>query len=159
MFTLCLFNSATLWYFLLIFAHMHLCDIMAWRRTGNKILPEPMMFRLPIHNCVTQPQWVGFNNLLKKQLIGQWWNETSQHSCDLTPMRSTTVTKNKEYNLNVFFISIMSQVSRIDMILPQYTYRKPRSFGIQQRRSSENVWPAIQCQLRSRVIGNQKSKW
>ena len=35
-----------------------LVQIMAWRRTGNKPLCEPMMVRLSTHICVTRPQWV-----------------------------------------------------------------------------------------------------
>ena len=35
-----------------------LVQIMAWRRPGNKPLSEPMMVVLPIHICVTLPQWV-----------------------------------------------------------------------------------------------------
>ena len=35
-----------------------LVQIMAWRRPGAKPLSEPMMVRLPIHICVTWPQWV-----------------------------------------------------------------------------------------------------
>ena len=36
--------------------------IMAWRRSGNKPLSEPMLVSLPTHICVTSPQWVkGFN--------------------------------------------------------------------------------------------------
>ena len=35
-----------------------LVQIMAWRRPGNKPLPEPMMVRLLMHICVTRPQWV-----------------------------------------------------------------------------------------------------
>ena len=34
---------------------------MAWRRLGDKPLPEPMMVRLPTHICGTQPQWVKCN--------------------------------------------------------------------------------------------------
>ena len=33
-------------------------QIMAWRRPGAKPLSEPMMVRLPMHICVTRPQWV-----------------------------------------------------------------------------------------------------
>ena len=33
-------------------------QIMAWRRTGDKPLSEPMLVSLPTHLCVTQPQWV-----------------------------------------------------------------------------------------------------
>ena len=32
--------------------------IMAWRRPGDKPLPEPMLVRSLTHICVTWPQWV-----------------------------------------------------------------------------------------------------
>ena len=35
-----------------------LVQIMAWRRSGDKPLSEPMMVSLLTHICVTQPQWV-----------------------------------------------------------------------------------------------------
>ena len=35
-----------------------LVQVMAWRRPGDKPLSEPMMVRLPMHICVTRPQWV-----------------------------------------------------------------------------------------------------
>ena len=35
-----------------------LVQIMAWRRTGDKPLSEPMMVRFLKHLCVTWPQWV-----------------------------------------------------------------------------------------------------
>ena len=35
-----------------------LVQIMAWHRTGDKPLSEPMMVSLLMHICVTQPQWV-----------------------------------------------------------------------------------------------------
>ena len=35
-----------------------LVQIMAWRRSGDKPLSEPMMVTLPTHICVTRPQWV-----------------------------------------------------------------------------------------------------
>ena len=35
-----------------------LVQIMARRRRGNKPLSEPMMVRLPMHICVTRPQWL-----------------------------------------------------------------------------------------------------
>ena len=35
-----------------------LVQIMAWRRPGDKPLPEPMMVSLLTHLCVTRPQWV-----------------------------------------------------------------------------------------------------
>ena len=33
-------------------------QIMAWRRSGDKPLTEPMMIGLVTHICVTRPQWV-----------------------------------------------------------------------------------------------------
>ena len=41
-------------------------QIMAWRRSGDKPLSEPMMVSLPTHICVTRPQWVNpsANNVL-----------------------------------------------------------------------------------------------
>ena len=38
---------------------------MAWRRSGDKPLSEPMMVSLPTHICVTRPQWV--NTLRPRQ--------------------------------------------------------------------------------------------
>ena len=35
-----------------------LVQIMTWRRPGDKPLCGPMMVRLPMHICVTGPQWV-----------------------------------------------------------------------------------------------------
>ena len=35
-----------------------LVQIMAWRRSGDKPLSEPMMISLQTHICVTGPQWV-----------------------------------------------------------------------------------------------------
>ena len=35
-----------------------LVQIMAWRRSGDKPLSEPMMVKLLTHICVTRPQWV-----------------------------------------------------------------------------------------------------
>ena len=47
---------------------------MAWRRPGDKPLSEPMVFRLPTHICVIQPQRVkvsALNNLhsIEKQIL------------------------------------------------------------------------------------------
>ena len=39
-----------------------LVQIMAWRRSGDKPLSEPMMGRSPTHICVTRPQWVKWYN-------------------------------------------------------------------------------------------------
>ena len=41
-----------------IYNNPALVQIMAWCRSGNKPLSEPMMVSLLTHICVTQPQWV-----------------------------------------------------------------------------------------------------
>ena len=38
-----------------------LVQVMAWRRSGDKPLSEPMMVRLPTHICITRPQWAKFH--------------------------------------------------------------------------------------------------
>ena len=40
-----------------------LVQIMAWRRSGDKPLSEPMMVSLLTHICGTRPQWVKWNKL------------------------------------------------------------------------------------------------
>ena len=39
-----------------------LVQIMAWRRSGDKPLSEPMMVCSPTHICVSRPQWVNAIN-------------------------------------------------------------------------------------------------
>ena len=46
-----------------------LVQIMAWRRSGDKPLSEPMMVSLPTHICVTRPQWVKRPPLCLKYLV------------------------------------------------------------------------------------------
>ena len=45
-----------------------LVQIMAWGRTGDKPLSEPVMVNSVTHICVTQPQWV--NHPLKRSMSG-----------------------------------------------------------------------------------------
>ena len=49
-----------------------LVPIMAWRRSGNKPLSEPMIVRLPTHICVTRPQWVNYVISLSSSRIFRW---------------------------------------------------------------------------------------
>ena len=37
---------------------LSLVQVMTWRRPGDKLLSEPMMFSLLTHTCVTRPQWI-----------------------------------------------------------------------------------------------------
>ena len=49
-----------------------LVQIMAWRRSGDKPLPEPMMVSLLTHICVARPQWVK---------IDQYQPTTNREAC------------------------------------------------------------------------------
>ena len=44
-----------------------LVQTMAWRRSGDKPLSEPMMVSLPTHICVTRPQWV--KPILRRSIV------------------------------------------------------------------------------------------
>ena len=46
-----------------------LVQIMAWRRSGDKLLSEPMMVSLPTHICVIRPQWVNLTMHMKKLIF------------------------------------------------------------------------------------------
>ena len=56
-----------------IYNNPALVQIMAWRRSGDKPLSEPMMFSLLTHICVTRPWWV--NSLITYFPVTQsLWN-------------------------------------------------------------------------------------
>ena len=46
-----------------------LVQIMAWRRSGDKPLSEPMMVILLTHICVTRPQWVNSQDAFYTETI------------------------------------------------------------------------------------------
>ena len=54
-----------------------LVQIMASRRPGDKPLSEPMMVCLPMHTCVTRPQWVNF--LRGCDIFTKSWLQMAQH--------------------------------------------------------------------------------
>ena len=58
-----------------------LVQIMAWCRPGDKPLYEPMMVRLPMHICVTRPQWVNNSLILPyiSYLIHIWGKAYETH--------------------------------------------------------------------------------
>ena len=58
-----------------------LVQIMAWRRSGDKPLSEPMMVWLPTYICVTQPQWV---NNAEKCVYIKWNGVSPQCICNMT---------------------------------------------------------------------------
>ena len=52
-----------------------LVQIMAWRRSGDKPLSEPMMVSLLMHICVTRPQWVK-EPISQKDLWKFWFDKS-----------------------------------------------------------------------------------
>ena len=48
-----------------------LVQIMAWRQPGDKPLSEPMLVSLPMHLCVTRPQWVKLDQQTLIQVISR----------------------------------------------------------------------------------------
>ena len=59
-----------------------LVQIMAWRRSGDKPLTEPIMVSLPTHICVTRPQW--FNQTFSYQFYAH--NNSLNLHFDLTAL-------------------------------------------------------------------------
>ena len=67
-----------------------LVQIMAWRRPGAKPISEAVMVRLPMHICVTRPQWV-----LSWSVV-HWdpnalWPYLNTHRPDATQLAHTTI--------------------------------------------------------------------
>ena len=65
-----------------------LVQIMAWRRSGDKPLSEPMLVSLPMNICVTRPQWVKYCSISQqasaaipygKFCIKRLWDRASYH--------------------------------------------------------------------------------
>ena len=58
-----------------------LVQIMAWRRSGDKPLSEPMMVSLLTHICVTRPQWVNISVFpLLLALLSRWTTPQNMNS-------------------------------------------------------------------------------
>ena len=76
----CIFLNENVWIFIKISLFFPkgrinnipaLVQIMAWCLRGDKPLSEPMMVSLPMHTCVTLPQWVNADIMWDKVL---WTN-------------------------------------------------------------------------------------
>ena len=81
-----------------------LVQIMAWRRSGDKPLSEPMMVSLLTHICVTRPQWV--KN--KKQWL--WFGSISMRlKCCLQCVRNSRMWS-KSYNAGhvKYFLNVVN---------------------------------------------------
>ena len=74
-----------------------LLQIMAWRQPGSKLLSEPMMVSLPMHICVTRPQWV---NQIGKHCINDCRNINKM----LDPKRHPTHCPNRRAMQCLFWI-------------------------------------------------------
>ena len=61
-----------------------LVQIMAWCQPGDKPLSDPMMVRLPMHICVTRPQWV---NVLPHLTLDKMADNNFMNGNDRIPIR------------------------------------------------------------------------
>ena len=59
-----------------------LVEIMAWCRSGDKLLSEPMIVNLLTHICVTRPQWVIKTTELSQPFVMQILVLKRQHAND-----------------------------------------------------------------------------
>ena len=83
-----------------------LVQIMAWCRSGNKPLSEPMVVSLPTHICVTRPQWVNlslwnsfedlwpvdFSELQRLDYMTEYQDSSPSNGCQLGDMPHCTIT-------------------------------------------------------------------
>ena len=67
-----------------------LVQIMAWRRSGDKPLSEPMMVNLPTHICVSRPQWL-MDMTLISVISHSSGKQTTTHRKDVVLYRYNTV--------------------------------------------------------------------
>ena len=106
-----------------------LVQLMAWCRSGNKPLSEPMMVSLLMHICVTWPQWVNY-----RYAEYFWENIFAFHTIPwlLNSLRMSSNTKIIFQNMGISIIKIRwSWYSLI--FVRQYLYTKmSKSPGHQQ---------------------------
>ena len=62
-----------------------LVQIMAWRRSGDKPLSEPVMVSLLTHICVTRPQWVNWVTVCCTGMILGLRPANERHLYKVTP--------------------------------------------------------------------------
>ena len=85
--------------------------IMAWRRSGDKPLSEPMMVSLSTHICVTRPQWV---KRVKTMLMTKWGTKYQQMIC--MPLISTMHWHQCLIRLIIFVLRDVVLITTIYMI-------------------------------------------
>ena len=104
-----------------------LVQIMAWRRSGDKPLSEPMIVSLPTHICVTRPQWVNWR--AERMLIKQ---DTWHHMAPMDHSELTSVIKHTGWRL--FYRTIIDKLLEIRVayvrIIPFQHYMHDLLFSI-----------------------------
>ena len=59
-------------------------QIIAWRRSGDKPLSEPVMVSLMMHLCVTRPHWVNITDSNSKYIFyKKWKSQFRENLCTL----------------------------------------------------------------------------
>ena len=72
-------------------------QIMAWRLPDDKPLSEPMMVILLTHICVTRPQWVNWQRVIKWYIIALMYMPLSHYNYVLLSMPTII-------NMEIFFL-------------------------------------------------------
>ena len=130
-----------------------LVQIMAWHRSGDKPLSEPMMVSLPTHICVTQPQWVKDIKILQLDGIPSarilytcanhaLWNHTNK--AGFIPLKLSLQYKS---------VVSVSETTIVVSVCIKYQDKYLKYFpplNIKQHISSENYIPS--CQLFWKVV-------
>ena len=83
-----------------------LVQIMAWRRPGDKLLSEPMMFSLLMYICVTRTQWVNpWQGAADHLVLPGWWSPLVTRS-QLLHSLAMTISLASLPQLNTGFINV-----------------------------------------------------
>ena len=112
---------------------------MAWRPPGDKPLSEPMIVRLPMHICVTRPQWV--NTL--------WPRQNGHHFADDT-FKHTFLNKDVRISIKISLkFVLMGPINNIPTLVQIRAWRQPGIKSLSEpmmfRSSSHICATRLQC--------------
>ena len=85
-----------------------LVQIMAWRRSGDKPLSEPIRVSLPTHTCVTRPQWVNVNTSTDDKIVTLTASLSNKSQICFTKVISAPVMQRAKMRF-IFVIHVTSQ--------------------------------------------------
>ena len=130
---------------------------MAWRRSGDKPLSEPMMVSLPTHICVTRPQWVKY-----LQTFGL--RETWKPLANWMPLFTTRPTKPGSWIFCVRTFTTKNTLVIRTHWLCQWLIRRRMQWNLNhddviQWKQFPRYWPFVWGINRSPVNSPHKGQW